>query len=69
MEDRFATRTGKRLSPLVEAGPGGGVAQHSFHVFAVYPWLGLLARAARTPRWRSWTGAGSAGDVSTDVAG
>ncbi len=49
MEDRFASRTGKRLSPLVEAALGGGVAQHSFHVFAVYPWLGLLRSGRSDP--------------------
>ena len=27
--------------PVTSAAPGG-VAQHNFHVFAVYPWLGLL---------------------------
>jgi hypothetical protein len=27
---------------LIEAAWNGGVAQHNFHVFAVYPWIGLL---------------------------
>jgi len=39
--DRFERRAGSRFGPLVSAAPEG-VAQHSFHVFAVYPWLGLL---------------------------
>jgi hypothetical protein len=43
--DRFERRAGRQFSPLVAPVPGG-VAQHSFHVFAVYPWLGLL-RAGR----------------------
>jgi len=43
--DRFERRAGRHFGPLVSAVPGG-VAQHNFHVFAVYPWLGLL-RAGR----------------------
>ena len=39
--DRFEQKAGRSFGPLVSAVPGG-VAQHSFHVFAVYPWLGLL---------------------------
>jgi hypothetical protein len=41
LRTRFERRAGPRLEPLVSAAPGG-VLQHSFHVFAVYPWLGLL---------------------------
>ena len=40
--ERFERRAGRLFGPLVSAVPAGGVAQHSFHVFAVYPWLGLL---------------------------
>ena len=40
--DRFEQRAGRRFEPLVSAVPAGGIPQHSFHVFAVYPWLGLL---------------------------
>ena len=40
--DRFERRAGRRFEPLVSAVPAGGIPQHSFHVFAVYPWLGLL---------------------------
>jgi hypothetical protein len=29
--------------------PLGGVAHHSFHVFAVYPWLGLLRSGTEGP--------------------
>jgi hypothetical protein len=39
--DRFERRAGQHFVDLVSA-VTGGVAQHSFHVFAVYPWLGLL---------------------------
>ncbi len=42
LEDRFDRRAGRRLGSLVSAVPAGGIPQHSFHVFAVYPWLGLL---------------------------
>jgi len=40
--DRFEDRVGRRFGPVAAAVPLGGVCQHSFHVFAVYPWLGLL---------------------------
>jgi Family of unknown function (DUF6390) len=39
---RFEDRAGRRFGQLVAAVPAGGLVQHSFHVFAVYPWLGLL---------------------------
>jgi len=42
LDDRFARRTARHFEPLVSAAFTGGVIQHSFHVFAVYPWLGLL---------------------------
>lgn len=42
LADRFEQRAGRRFESLVSAVPAGGVPQHSFHVFAVYPWLGLL---------------------------
>lgn len=43
MEDRFRRRTGARsFSYLAEGVQAGGVPHHSFHVFGVYPWVGLL---------------------------
>ncbi|WP_427018100.1 DUF6390 family protein [Pseudarthrobacter sp. P1] len=42
MEDRFRARTGMQFPHLVEGVLAGGVPHHSFHVFEVYPWLGLL---------------------------
>jgi hypothetical protein len=42
MEDRFRARTGHQFSHLMEGVLAGGVPNHSFHVFEVYPWLGLL---------------------------
>ena len=45
LQDRFARRERVALGSVVDAVPGG-IPQHGFHVFAVYPWLGLL-RAGR----------------------
>lgn len=42
MEDRFRARTGTKFSHLMEGVLAGGVPNHSFHVFEIYPWLGLL---------------------------
>jgi hypothetical protein len=42
LDGRFARRTARNFDPLVAAAFTGGVVQHSFHVFAVYPWLGML---------------------------
>jgi hypothetical protein len=49
MSDRFEHRVGRRFEALVSAVPAGGVPQHSFHVFAVYPWLGLLRAGKDAP--------------------
>ncbi|HUI03586.1 MAG TPA: DUF6390 family protein [Acidimicrobiales bacterium] len=46
IDDRFHRRAGPLFEPMAAAVPLGGVPHHSFHVFAVYPWLGLL-RAGR----------------------
>jgi hypothetical protein len=43
LDDRFARRAGRNLNEIASAAvTQGGIAHHSFHVFAVYPWLGLL---------------------------
>lgn len=42
LEDRFRGPMGRSWGQLAEAIPAGGVAHHSFHVFCVYPWVGLL---------------------------
>jgi hypothetical protein len=42
LEDRFRDRAGRSWSRLVAAVPAGALPHHSFHVFGVYPWLGLL---------------------------
>lgn len=40
--DRFRTRAGSAWGFLAEAIPAGALPTHSFHVFGVYPWVGLL---------------------------
>lgn len=42
IEERFRGRAGNRWQYLAEAIPHGAVPDHSFHVFGVYPWVGLL---------------------------
>jgi uncharacterized protein DUF6390 len=46
LDERFQRRAGRSFTSVAEAVVTGGAAHHSFHVFAVYPWLGLL-RAGR----------------------
>ncbi len=50
MEERFRGRTGRQFTLLAEGVEAGGVPHHSFHVFGVYPWVGLLGddRKAKT---------------------
>jgi len=40
--DRFRSRAGSGWSHMAEAIPVGALPTHSFHVFGVYPWVGLL---------------------------
>ena len=42
VEDRFRGRIGRTWRRVVDVVEAGAVPHHSFHVFAVYPWLGLL---------------------------
>jgi Family of unknown function (DUF6390) len=42
VEERFRGRIGASWRRVVEAVAAGAVPHHSFHVLAVYPWLGLL---------------------------
>lgn len=42
MQDRFRHRTGRNFPFLAEGVQAGGVPHHSFAVFCVYPWTGLL---------------------------
>ena len=49
LDDRFHRRAGRLFEPMAAAVPLGGVPHHSFHVFAVYPWLGLLRAGRESP--------------------
>ena len=42
MEDRFRYRSGPQFGSLTEGVLAGGVPHHSFAVFCIYPWVGLL---------------------------
>jgi hypothetical protein len=42
VDERFRGRLGRTREHVVEAVAAGAVPHHCFHVFAVYPWLGLL---------------------------
>ena len=42
VEKRFRGRVGRNWERIVDAVAGGAVPHHTFHVFGVYPWLGLL---------------------------
>jgi hypothetical protein len=43
MENRFRHMTGPRFATLTEGVLAGGVPHHSFAVFCIYPWTGLLS--------------------------
>ncbi|MFC6707443.1 DUF6390 family protein [Flexivirga alba] len=47
MEDRFRFRTGIKFSSLAAGVEAGGLPHHSFHVFCIYPWIGLLGEDRR----------------------
>jgi hypothetical protein len=42
LEERFRRRAGRAWGLLGTSIPDGGVPHHDFHVFGVYPWVGLL---------------------------
>jgi hypothetical protein len=42
LQTRFAGRLGRRVEQLLEPLPTGALPHHNFHVFGVYPWVGLL---------------------------
>lgn len=42
LSERFAPRVGRDVERLVAAAPAGALPHHAFHVFGVYPWVGLL---------------------------
>ncbi|MBC7290593.1 MAG: hypothetical protein H5T83_04545 [Actinotalea sp.] len=47
LEDRFADRGRAAWAGIAGGVVGGAVPHHSFHVLAVYPWVGLLRSGAR----------------------
>lgn len=47
MDERFRLRTGRQFGKLAEAAAAGGMPHHSYHVFCVYPWVGLLGNDRR----------------------
>lgn len=42
MEDRFRARTGPSWDAVIDAVIAGAKPHHGFHVFCVYPWVGLM---------------------------
>ena len=42
VEERFRGRIGRSWRRVLDAVGAGAVPHHTFHVFAVYPWLGLM---------------------------
>ncbi|MGD2042798.1 MAG: DUF6390 family protein [Acidimicrobiia bacterium] len=42
VSDRFRRQAGPRWRAVEDALNAGGVPNHAFHVFCVYPWVGLL---------------------------
>lgn len=49
LDEGFRRRMGGGWGFFEEAIPAGGVPHHSFHVFAVYPWVGLLSAESAEP--------------------
>jgi hypothetical protein len=48
MAERFRRQVGNKFQFLAEGVLAGGVPHHSFHVFGVYPWVGLLGNDRMT---------------------
>jgi hypothetical protein len=42
VDERFRGRIGRAQDRILDVVAGGALPHHAFHVFAVYPWLGLL---------------------------
>jgi hypothetical protein len=49
MEDRFRYLTGARFAGIAEGVLAGGVPHHSFAVFCIYPYTGLLTDRRKAP--------------------
>lgn len=46
LDERFRLRAGSNWGFLAETIPAGGLPHHAFHVFSVYPWVGMLERGS-----------------------
>ncbi len=42
LRDRFGPRCGAGIAPITDTVGHGAAPNHAFHVFGVYPWVGLL---------------------------
>jgi hypothetical protein len=49
MEDRFRYMAGARFASITEGVLAGGVPHHSFAVFCIYPYTGLLTDGRKAP--------------------
>jgi hypothetical protein len=49
MEDRFRSMTGASFGSITEGVLAGGVPHHSFAVFCIYPYTGLLTDGRKAP--------------------
>ncbi len=47
VEEEFKGRAGKDWGHMAESIPAGAKPHHGFHVFGVYPWVGLLTQTER----------------------
>ena len=74
LADRFHSRSGDALGRITAEVGSGAVPNHAFHVFGVYPWIGLLRRGLGGPeplrvlnrcRIRWGTVAGTEGETAT----
>ena len=52
LEERFRGRAGRGWEKIAQVIPAGAVPHHSFHVFCVYPWTGLLRAGRAEPSLR-----------------
>lgn len=52
LDERFRGRAGRGWDAIAQAIPAGAVPHHSFHVFVVYPWTGLLRAGREEPSLR-----------------
>jgi len=49
LDDRFRRQAGRGWASIAAAIPAGALPHHSFHVFCVYPWTGLLREGRAEP--------------------